>query len=77
MSDNQTIDNVDVDLKENTRLVAAVMHLKYASDLIKDIDIEISLVLLQTADAIITEYNIGKSEIDELKQIEHKISSND
>lgn len=69
--------SLDSKLKENTKLVAAVLHLKYASDLLTEIDNETSIVLLETANAIISEYQLKQSELDEIKDIEQEISSNE
>lgn len=71
MNDQSSI--LEKSIKENTRFVAAILHLKYASDLLKDIDNDISFILLQTSDALISKYKISKQEIDELKQIENEI----
>jgi hypothetical protein len=38
----------------NSKIIAAVLHLREASDLLKDIHPELSLVLLNTANALVS-----------------------
>lgn len=65
----------DVEERDNSRIVGAVIHLQFASELIKNIDPKLSLILLETANAMMTQYKITHSEINEIKELKDEIKS--
>ena len=58
---------------DNIKIIASYLHLIRASDLIKPLQLDVSIALLETAQAILNQYNISANEIKEMQQIEQKI----
>lgn len=58
---------------DNIKIIASYLHLIRASDLIKPLQLDVSIALLETASAILNQYNISANEIKEMQQIEQKI----
>lgn len=58
---------------DNIKIIASYLHLIRASDLIKPLQLDVSIALLETASAILSQYNISADEVKEMQQIEQKI----
>ena len=58
---------------DNIKIIASYLHLIRASDLIKPLQLDVSIALLETASAILSQYNISTDEVKEMQQIEQKI----
>ena len=58
---------------DNIKIIASYLHLIRASDLIKPLQLDVSIALLETASAILSQYDISADEVKEMQQIEQKI----
>ena len=58
---------------DNIKIIASYLHLIRASDLIKPLQLDVSIALLETASAILSQYNISADDVKEMQQIEQKI----
>ena len=58
---------------DNIKIIASYLHLIRASDLIKPFQMDVSIALLETASAILNQYNVSINEVKEMQQIEQKI----
>lgn len=60
--------------KDVNRIVSAVLHIRDASQDLKDISPELSMILLQAADALISENNISLEDVKEMDDLAKEIS---
>lgn len=66
-------ENKDKDEYYTSNTVAAVLFLKEASAVLEDIELDVSLTLLNVASALLEKYNVDQSKLDEMKQLSNKI----
>ena len=60
--------------KNVNRIVSAVLHIRVASQDLEDISPELSMILLQAADALISENNISLEDVKEMDDLAKEIS---
>ena len=60
----------------SSNIITSVLHLKEASDLLVDIEPEVSYALLETASAILNQHKISEDEMNEAKQLAAEITDN-
>jgi hypothetical protein len=60
--------------KDVNRIVSAVLHIRDASQDLEDISPELSMILLQAADALISENNISLEDVKEMDDLAKEIS---
>lgn len=60
--------------KNVNRIVSAVLHIRDASQDLEDISPELSMILLQAADALISENNISLEDVKEMDDLAKEIS---
>lgn len=60
--------------KDVNRIVSAVLHIRDASQDLEDISPDLSMILLQAADALISENNISLEDVKEMDDLAKEIS---
>ncbi len=60
--------------KDVNRIVSAVIHLRDASHDLAEMNPELSMILLQAADALISENNISLEDVKEMDDLAKEIS---
>lgn len=61
---------------ENSNIIASVLHLKEVSDLLINDEPDISYALLQLSKAMLDQYKIDESDIEEASNIAKEITQN-